>query len=153
MYQISLPDHSVEEDYCAKIVKEPNVNEYIGPKNTNPKRIHHTLAPKHEKELKLYHDRLAHLSGTCQTIKAKAIHGLPNNYEKLIADPNYIYDTCVFVKNKKKPHHAGTRTARRHGEMLHVDLHEKSVLFYHHNHYSVSIIEDYFGADLSQFIK
>ena len=153
LYQISLSDHSVEEAYCVKIVEEPNVDEYIGPKNTNPKRIHYTLASKCEKELKLYHDRLAHLFDTCQTIKVRAIHGLPDNYKKLIADLNYICDAYVFVKNKKKPHYAGTKTARRHGEMLHVDLHEKSILSYHHNHYFVSIIEDYSDADLSQFIK
>ena len=104
LYQISLSNHSVEEAYCVKIVEEPDVGKYIIPKNTNLKRIHHTLAPKCEKELKLYHDRLAHLSDTCQTIKARAINDLPNNYEKLIADLNYICDVWIFVKNKKKPH-------------------------------------------------
>ena len=37
--------------------------------------------------------------------------------------------------------------------MLHIDLHKKSTLSYHHNQYSIFIIEDYSGADLSCFIK
>ena len=37
--------------------------------------------------------------------------------------------------------------------MLHINFHEKSTLSYHHNQYSISIIEDYSGADLSHFIK
>ena len=39
------------------------------------------------------------------------------------------------------------------GEMLHIDLHEKSTLSYHNNKYSILIIEDYSGCNLSQFIK
>ena len=37
--------------------------------------------------------------------------------------------------------------------MLHINLYEKSTLSYHNNKYSISIIEDYSGCDLSQFIK
>ena len=132
-----------------KIIEKPNVNEYIRSKNTNLKRICYTLTPKYEKELKLYYDRLTYLFDTCQTIKAKAIHGLSNNYKKLIADFDYIYDACVFVKNKKKPHYTETKIVRKCGEILYVNLHKKSILFYHYNYYSVFIIENYFDVNFS----
>ena len=59
----------------------------------------------------------------------------------------------MFAKNKKQPHYTGTRTFHHQGEMLHINFHEKLTLSYHHNRYSISIIEDYSGADLSRFIK
>ena len=89
----------------------------------------------------------------CRTIDAKAIYGLSPNYKDLIADPDQVCDACIFVKNKMKPHHSGCCTFQHHGEMLHIDLHEKSTLSYHNNKYLISIIEDYSGCDLFQFIK
>ena len=86
-----------------------------------------------------------------RTIGAKAIHGLPPNYKDLIADPDKVCDACIFAKNKMRPYHSGCCTFQHHGEMLHIDLHEKSTLSYHNNKYSISIIEDYSGCDLSQF--
>ena len=115
--------------------------------------MRHTLCPQHEKELKLWYGWTGHQSGLRRTIKTRVIHGLSNNYHKLIADLNDVYDACVFAKNKKQPHYTGTRTFHHQGEMLHIDFHEKSTLSYHHNWYSISIIEDYSGADLSHFIK
>ena len=81
------------------------------------------------------------------------IHSLSDNYHKLIADPNDVCNACVFAKNKKQPHYAGTRTFCCQGEMLYIDFYEKSTLSYHHNWYSISIIKDYSGANLFHFIK
>ena len=52
-----------------------------------------------------------------------------------------------------KPHHSGCCTFQCHGEMLHIDLHEKSTLSYYNNKYLILIIENYSSCNLSQFIK
>ena len=52
-----------------------------------------------------------------------------------------------------RPHYSGCCTFQHCGEMLYIDLHEKSTLSYHNNKYSILIIENYSGCDLSQFIK
>ena len=111
------------------------------------------MNPEHKKELKLWHQRHGHLSGLHRTIGVKTIHGLPPNYKDLIADLNQVCDACIFVKNKMRPHYSGCCTFQCHDEMLHIDLHEKSTLSYHNDKYSISIIEDYSGCNLSQFIK
>ena len=153
LYHLPLPN--MNHIYCTqKVIKEADADEYIAPDETGPKkRVHRTLNPEREKELKLWHQRHGHLSGLCRTIGAKAIHGLPPNYKDLIADPDQVCNACIFAKNKMRPHHSGCCTFQCCGEMLHIDLHEKSTLSYHNNKYSILIIEDYSGCDLSQFIK
>ena len=96
-----------------KVIEEADADEYIAPDETGPKkRVCQTLNHEHEKELKLWHQRHGHLSGLHRTIGAKAIHGLPPNYKDLIADPDQVCDTCIFAKNKMRPHHSGCHTFR-----------------------------------------
>ena len=130
-----MPLFNMNHVYCTqKVIKEADADEYIAPDETGPKkRVHQTLNPEHEKELKLWHQRHGHLSGLCRTIGVKAIHGLPPNYKDLIADPDQVSDACIFVKNKMKPYHSGCHTFRCCDEMLYIDLHEKSTLSYHNN--------------------
>ena len=45
------------------------------------------------------------------------------------------------------------RTKRKLSEMLHIDNHEKNILSYQKNKYSLSVVEDYSKMDLFEFLK
>ena len=93
-----------------KLVKEANSEKYIGPKVDNLKQVRYTLHPQYEKELKLWHGQTGHQFRLKRTIKARVIYNLPDNYYKLIANPNDVCNACVFAKNKKQLHYTGSRT-------------------------------------------
>ena len=116
------------------------------------KRICRTLCPTCEKEWKYWQNKLCHFSGLKRTINAYVVDSLPLQYHRLRMDQN-VCTACELAKAKKKSHTPDTRTKQKLSEMLHINNHEKNILSYRKNKYSLSVVEDYSKMDLSKFLK
>ena len=95
---------------------------------------------------------MCHFSGLKRTINAYVVDGLPLQYHRLRMNQN-VCTACELAKAKKKNYTPGMRTKRKLDEMLHIDNHEKNILSYQKNKYSLSVVENYSKMDLSKFLK
>ena len=156
LYYLALPSRTNhQQSYIAEEVTHPKNETPEDASSSQPlrkKRIRRTLCPTHEKEWKYWHNRLCHFSGLKRTINAHAVDSLPLQYHRLRMDQN-VCTACELAKVKKKSHTPGMRTKRKLSEMLHIDNHEKNILSYWKNKYSLSVVEDYSKMDLSEFLK
>ena len=156
LYYLALPSRTNhQQSYAAEEVthsKNEIPKDASSSQPLHKKRICRTLYPTHEKEWKYWHNRLCHFSGLKKTINACVVDSLPLQYHRLRMDQN-VCTACELAKAKKKSHTPGTRTKQKLSEMLHIDNHEKNILSYRKNKYSLSVVENYFKMDLSEFLK
>ena len=106
----------------------------------------------HRNKLTYWHCKYGHLSGLRRTIQYQGAEGLPPSYSILVHDNCPCID-CLRGKQQKKSHQIHSITVYGLGELLHLDLHYKSILSLQGNKHSVTLVEHVSGLDLAKYLS